>query len=193
MFDGGSRGNPSGHAGAGTYVLTRSFYHSEEALTSTSKSNIRTYLGLGKLTNNQAEYQGLVTGLEHVREALQNATSTQRSSETLDTVTVFVQGDSDLIIKQMKGVYACKSPKLKSYHKRALDLVKAIRKDCARSKCKCEITFEHVYREDNTIADKLANEAMDGKRSWTTTTATGLPSAPSRKGTTTGGDGAVEV
>jgi len=192
MFDGGSRGNPHGHAGAGTYIVTQKFYHSDNDDDTTTKrgkatkpktnvaqdkANVRTYLGLGKLTNNQAEYQGLVTGLEQILKAVKKFTASSSFCQELESVTVFIQGDSDLIVKQMKGLYACKSPKLKFYHRRALDLVKATKEECKKHRLGFDITFEHVYRADNKIADALANEAMDAQRSWTTTTM----STPPRK------------
>ena len=167
MFDGGSRGNPHGDAGSGTYILTRKFYSRDDTSTkqiTRSTVHIRTYLGLGMLTNNQAEYTGLVTGLKQVSKDL-----AKMNSKQLKEVVVFVQGDSDLIVKQMNGIYACKSPKLKSYHLDARGLVGAIQKRCKSMGANCKVTFEHVYREDNKIADALANEAMDAKRSWVTT------------------------
>ena len=179
MFDGGARGNPHGDAGSGTYILAQKFYSCNDTAkkkknTTTQKAakneivrstaHIRTYLGLGLLTNNQAEYTGLVKGLRHISKALhKNADKKQQLRE----VTIFVQGDSDLIIKQMNGIYACKSPKLKSYFGESKDLVAGIQKRCKSLGTTCQIIFEHVYRKDNKIADGLANEAMDAKRSWT--------------------------
>ncbi len=175
MFDGGSRGNPHGDAGSGTYILTRKFFSKQSKTEITRKTdNIRTYLGLGKLTNNQAEYTGLVNGLKKVLHDLQNTSAAK--------VVVFVQGDSDLIIKQLNGIYECKSPKLKPYHREAKELITSIQRRCQDLKSSCEITFEHVYRTDNKIADGLANEAMDAKRSWTTT-----------KGDDEDHDGVIEV
>lgn len=177
MFDGGSRGNPHGDAGSGTYVLMRKFYNSKssksKAKTKSTKTeitrsttNIRTYLGLGLLTNNQAEYTGLVTGLKELSVALEET----NSSEHLKDVSILIQGDSDLIVKQMNGIYACKSPKLKSFFQQSKSLVTAIKKRCKTLGVTCDMTFEHVYREHNKIADGLANEAMDAKRSWMTST-----------------------
>lgn len=176
MFDGGSRGNPHGHAGAGAYILQRSFFASEyESSTKKAPTEIlrhttrtRNYLGLGKLTNNQAEYMGLITGLKQVITALEKIYSPDSESRILEDVTVLVQGDSDLIVKQMKGIYACKSANLKSYHYRTKGLVKKVEKKLKTMGATWEITFEHVYRENNKIADGLANEAMDAQRSWTT-------------------------
>jgi len=178
MFDGGSRGNPHGDAGSGTYILTRKFYSSDVSAQQAKQSaktkitrdttKIRSYLGLGKLTNNQAEYTGLVTGLEQVLKTLEK-TRASSDLEVLKDVILHVQGDSDLIVKQMNGIYACKSPKLKSYYQRSKELVRSIQQRCKNMGVAFGVTFEHVYREDNKIADGLANEAMDAKRSWTTT------------------------
>jgi ribonuclease HI len=175
MFDGGSRGNPHGDAGSGTYILTRKFYNSDsKSKTKTtnteitrSTTNIRTYLGLGLLTNNQAEYTGLVNGLKGLSVALEE-TNTSDANKYLQDVIILIQGDSDLIVKQMNGIYACKSPKLKSFYQQSKSLVVAIKKRCKTLGVTCDITFQHVYRENNTIADGLANEAMDAKRSWMT-------------------------
>jgi len=176
MFDGGSRGNPHGHAGAGAYILKRSFCASEN--TSSAKKSpteilrhttrIRSYLGMGKLTNNQAEYMGLITGLENVSAALEKIGHPNGGCDILQDVNVLVQGDSDLIVKQLKGIYACKSANLKSYHQRAKNLVQKVRSKSKTMGATFDVTFEHVYRESNTIADGLANEAMDAQRSWAT-------------------------
>ena len=176
MFDGGSRGNPHGHAGAGAYILKRSFYAPEQTASTKRAATeihrhttrVRNYLGMGKLTNNQAEYMGLITGLEKVLAALEKIGTPGGACDILDDVTVLVQGDSDLIVKQMKGIYACKSANLKSYHQRAKTMVQKVQKTSKTMGATFDITFEHVYRESNTIADGLANEAMDAQRSWTT-------------------------
>ena len=89
----------------------------------------------------------------------------------------------------MNGIYQCKSPKLKSYFQKSLKLLEEIKKEIidpttntnnsysSKSKRRYQkddydIVFEHVYRDHNTIADGLANEAMDSKKSWMTTTST---------------------
>ena len=230
MFDGGSRGNPNGHAGSGTHIITRRFYNDnndndndekkQKSKTKTTKDiihrdklNIRSYLGFGLLTNNQAEYNGLVIGLEQILKILKNdsfirqqqqqqqqqqnsqsSSSSSRSQEDQKKqcrdITIIIQGDSDLIIKQMNGIYQCKSPKLKSYFQKSLKLLEEIKKEIVgpttntnnsknSSKSKrryqkddYDIVFEHVYRDHNTIADGLANAAMDSKKSWMTTTST---------------------
>jgi ribonuclease HI len=194
MFDGGSRGNPNGHAGSGTHIVTRRFYNNNNENNNNNDNNddnekkkskkkskdiihrdkldIRSYLGFGLLTNNQAEYNGLVIGLEQILQILQNDSSKrQEESSKQRDVTIIIQGDSDLIIKQMNGLYQCKSPKLKSYFTKSLLLIQEIKKEIGikRYQKDYDITFEHVYRDYNKIADGLANEAMDSKKSWMTT------------------------
>lgn len=88
-------------------------------------------------TNNVAEYSGLLAALDWCRE--QGATH------------VHIKSDSLLLVQQMKGVYKVKNEGLKSLYGRARLLCHEIGK----------VTFEHVRRELNTEADKLANLAMD--------------------------------
>jgi ribonuclease HI len=170
-FDGGSRENPNGVAGAGTHVLTRRFCelhksHDATATTTTTvilrtKTDIRTYLGNNQgITNNQAEYEGAIAGLEYVLQTLKSQPQIPRS------VQVIVQGDSNLVIQQMKGNWACRSSNLQPLFERAKRLVRDMELCCVDSNF--NITYEHVYRSDNKIADALANQAMDAQKSWTT-------------------------
>jgi probable phosphoglycerate mutase len=88
-------------------------------------------------TNNVAEYQGLISALEWC--AGQGATP------------VTIRSDSLLLIQQMRGAYRVKSEGLKPLHGRARQRVLQIG----------QVDFEHVPREDNGDADRLANLAMD--------------------------------
>jgi len=99
------------------------------------------YFFLGICTNNQAEYQGLVEGLKAATEKGMNR--------------LRVQGDSQLVIRQMKGEYAVKNEALRAPYREAKTLA---------SSCD-ECHFEHVERSLNSIADRLANVAMDERRS----------------------------
>lgn len=92
---------------------------------------------LGLATNNVAEYSGLIAAL---RWAAANGIS-----------TLHVCADSELLVKQMRGEYRVKSPGLQPLHEQARTLVRQIG----------DVTFEHVRREFNKDADRLANEAMD--------------------------------
>ena len=128
-FDGGSRGNP-GTAGAGM-VLYDSEYGAE------IWSGYQ-YLGETN-TNNEAEYMGLITGLQCAR--------------SLGIEHIVAQGDSQLILRQLEGRYKVNSPNLKAYYDEALSLSKEF----------SSFKTSHIERNRNARADALANEAMDTK------------------------------
>jgi len=88
-------------------------------------------------TNNVAEYQGLLAAL---------AWSVDQSASALH-----VRSDSLLLVQQMRGVYKVKNEGLKSLYGRARLLADRIGR----------VTYEHVRRELNAHADRLANQAMD--------------------------------
>ena len=92
---------------------------------------------IGSATNNVAEYNGLLAAL---RWAVENGVS-----------ALHVKADSELIVKQMRGEYRVKNPGLLPLYEEARDLVRQIGR----------VRFEHVRREHNKDADRLANEAMD--------------------------------
>ena len=92
---------------------------------------------LALATNNVAEYKGLLAALAW---AAQHGVS-----------RLHVRSDSLLLVKQMDGAYRVKHPGLQPLHEEARGLAKRIGR----------VTFEHVRRELNTHADRLANEAMD--------------------------------
>ena len=94
MFDGGSRGNP-GPAGFGAVVFDE-----------TGETVLQARGGfVGKTTNNVAEYEGLIACLE--------------LAKSLEAKEVMVVGDSQLVIKQMKGEYRVKNPGLKPLFEKA--------------------------------------------------------------------------
>lgn len=123
--DGGSRGNP-GPSACG-YVLI-----GDDDTVLVDKG---VYLGI--TTNNQAEYQGLKSGLE---EALR-----------MGAREVTVRLDSLLVVNQMKGVFKVKNRELWPIHESIKELVGRFRK----------VSFTHVPRELNKLADAAANRAMD--------------------------------
>jgi len=88
-------------------------------------------------TNNVAEYSGLLAAL---RWAVAN-----------NIATLHIRSDSELLVKQMKGQYRVKNPGLQPLYEEAVALARQIGR----------VTFEHVRREFNKDADRLANEAMD--------------------------------
>lgn len=92
---------------------------------------------LGVATNNVAEYRGLLAALAWAARH--------------DVDTLFVRSDSLLLVKQMRGEYRVKHPGLLPLWEAARGLARQIR----------TVRFEHVRRELNKDADRLANEAMD--------------------------------
>ena len=94
---------------------------------------------LGRLPNNQAEYQALLT-------ALGIAASYTPSS-------LLVRMDSELVVRQMTGQYRVKNAVLQELHGRAQAIIRTIG----------PVSFEHVPRSLNAEADRLANLALDGK------------------------------
>ncbi len=125
--DGASRGNP-GPAGAGALIKDPS-----------AKVVRRLKKFLGRTTNNVAEYSALVLGLEAAR------------SMGIDRISVFA--DSELIVKQLNGVYKVKSEDLRPLYEKASALSKGFK----------EFSIKHIYREKNAAADALSNEAIDGR------------------------------
>jgi ribonuclease HI len=122
--DGGSRGNP-GPAGYGVHIIRD------------DGSVVELKASIGIATNNIAEYNGLVAALRWaVDEGLRS---------------LHVKADSELMVKQMLGVYRVKNPGLQPLFEEARRLADQIG----------GVTFEHVRREVNQDADRLANEAMD--------------------------------
>lgn len=88
-------------------------------------------------TNNVAEYSGLLAALRWAAEHGVRA--------------LHVRSDSELLVKQMKGEYRVKNPGLQPLYEEARALARQIGR----------VKFEHVRRELNKEADRLANEAMD--------------------------------
>ncbi|WP_432098284.1 bifunctional RNase H/acid phosphatase [Streptomyces sp. WAC 04229] len=124
--DGGSRGNP-GPAGYGAVVL--------DAATGESLVEAAEYLGV--VTNNVAEYRGLLAGL--------------RAAKELDPdARVHVRMDSKLVVEQMSGRWKIKHPDMKP-----------LAAEAARVFPPGRVTYEWIPRADNKHADRLANEAMD--------------------------------
>jgi len=123
--DGGARGNP-GPAGYGVVI------QDEAGRKVAALSQF-----LGHQTNNFAEYQGLIAALEY---------STAHGHKALRVIT-----DSELLERQIKGIYKVKNPTLRDLHARAKELI--ARLDW--------FSISHVLRGKNQEADRLANEAMD--------------------------------
>lgn len=97
---------------------------------------------LGVATNNVAEYTAVLRALETLASLLE-------SKATEAEVRVCM--DSMLVVKQMTGEWKLKHPGLKPLAARVGELARLFK----------TVTYEHVYREFNKDADRLANEAMD--------------------------------
>lgn len=123
--DGGSRGNP-GPSATGYVVLNTDNTVLEEG---------GEYLGI--TTNNQAEYQAVLLGLQRAKE--------------LGAHEVDFRVDSMLIVNQMSGVYKVKNRDLWPIHERIKDLIAQFSK----------VSFQHVRREFNTHADSMVNKILD--------------------------------
>ena len=122
--DGGARGNP-GPAGYGVVVQDES-----------GKKVAALSEYLGHQTNNFAEYQGLIAALEY---GLQHGKAMK------------VISDSELLVRQIKGIYKVKNATLQDLHGRAKELIAQMQ----------WFSIGHALREHNQEADRLANEAMD--------------------------------
>ena len=93
--------------------------------------------GIGEATNNVAEYTAVIEGLA--------------MAQRLGARTVTVRSDSLLLVNQLTGRYRVKTPHLQPLHRKVRSLAAGFDR----------ISFEHVRREFNTEADRLANEGVD--------------------------------
>jgi ribonuclease HI len=125
-IDGASRGNP-GPAAYAVVLARPGLPVVEEADT------------IGKATNNVAEYTALVEGLQLAAE--------------LGVKHLSVFSDSELMVKQMNGLYRVKNPELLDLYNEARRLASGFEK----------LTITHVRREQNSRADAIGNDALDGK------------------------------
>ena len=123
--DGGARGNP-GPDGYGVVIKDES-----------GKKVAALSEYLGHQTNNFAEYQGLIAALEY---------AVKTGPKALKLVS-----DSELLVRQIKGIYKVKNAVLQDLHARAKELIAQLD----------WFSIGHAFREQNQEADRLANEAMD--------------------------------
>jgi ribonuclease HI len=124
FFDGCCKGNP-GPGGAGAVLY-------KDGLEIWSDC---TFVGK-KVTNNIAEYTGLIIGL--------------KQAVNMKIKHLTVNGDSQLVIKQMTGLYKVNSENLIEMYKTAKQLEKSFE----------SISYNHVYRKDNKRADELSNDGL---------------------------------
>jgi ribonuclease HI len=125
--DGGSRGNP-GPAASGAVVTDES---------GTVVREIGTFLGT--TTNNVAEWTGLISGVEAALE--------------LGADEIVIRLDSELVIKQLTGVYRVKHPNMIPLHTKAKALLKKFR----------HVDIKHVPRRQNAAADAVVNAVLDAR------------------------------
>lgn len=136
--DGGSRGNP-GPAAYG-YVIKDISNLPASAPVTESAGIILEKCGnyLGVTTNNQAEYRGLLAGITWVNTHYPQA-------------ELQIKLDSLLIVNQVKGLYKVKNQELKPLYQQVLA-------ELAKLK---SWNIAHTYREGNSLADSLVNQALD--------------------------------
>ena len=125
--DGGARGNP-GPAGIGVVIEENGVMIAE----------FGKYIG-DKITNNWAEYEALVLALMEAEKL------------GLTKKTIEIRMDSELIVRQMQGVYKVKDKDLKVQYARVRELLSDF----------TAVEFVHIPREKNKEADRLVNEAID--------------------------------
>lgn len=154
MFDGGARGNP-GVGGSGASITVRDTTENLHVSASSSANeslrrtiHVRYYVG-ANVTNNQAEYQGLLYGLAAAKREVQRE-SGRLTTETAMTTDLLVQGDSNLIIEQLKGSYRVNSKKLIPLYRKAKELLESISNLGPHN-----LSLEHVYRDHNKVADGM--------------------------------------
>jgi len=124
-IDGASRGNP-GPAGIGVVIMDE------------KKKKIKElYKYIGEATNNIAEYNALIYGLEEI--------------SALKADEIVINMDSELVAQQLNGEYKVKDPNIKLLFEKALAILKSFD----------GFEVRHIVREKNKEADKLANKAIN--------------------------------
>ena len=129
--DGASRGNP-GLSGAGIVIFDE-----------TGKIISEEKQFLGVMTNNAAEYSALILSLEAIRKLKNNKTQIP---------AVRFYSDSQLMVNQITGKFKVKDLQLSKFHKEFLTTAK---------KMNLDFSAIHIPRNENKLADKLANKAID--------------------------------
>jgi ribonuclease HI len=104
------------------------------------------FLGSRRVTNNEAEYHGMLLALD---EALKQVRAfAERHPPSSCHVDIQINGDSDLIIQQMLGNYQVRSENLVPLHRQANTLVASIQQIMDT-----QVRYQHVYRDNNAVAD----------------------------------------
>jgi ribonuclease HI len=112
---------------------------------------------IGRMTNNVAEYYGLIAALDY--------------AQSHGVRSIHIESDSELLVKQMRGQYKVKSEDLRPLFERARKMSQALE----------SFRIDHVYREQNREPDALANAALD-ETSGATTGAAAAPKSEAKAG-----------
>lgn len=124
--DGGARGNP-GNAAIGVVISNNYFY--------------KKFIGIK--TNNQAEYEAVIFALKKVKQIY--------GREKSKNLKLIFYSDSELMVKQLNGLYKIKEEELKNLFITIWNLKQDFK----------QVEFNLIKREENRLADKLVNEALD--------------------------------
>lgn len=134
--DGASRGNP-GNASFGVVCFKGDISPTLGEFKKNEKSAVFAVgFPLGVATNNEAEYRAILYALEECKKR--------------GILSPTLYSDSELVVKQLNGLYKVKDAKMRVFFTQAMPLMRAIHP-----------TIVHVRREKNQIADFLANRALD--------------------------------
>lgn len=133
--DGGSRGNP-GPSAIGVVIKSK-----DQKIVELAE-----YLGI--TTNNVAEYTAVIKALEYL---IDKKITTNQLTFVLD---------SELVVKQIKGLYKVKLPHLQELNQKIKKLISEIQSINQSIK----ISFDHVLREKNKDADRLVNSCLDSQK-----------------------------
>ncbi len=134
-FDGASRNNPSGPAGCGWVLYEMNSHGADSSYIAKGSEYLGRYV-----SNNQAEYQGLLKGLQYIY------------NKDIQCDAVHIRGDSQIVIRQLEGLYQVRSSNIRPYYDEVKEMLEKI--DCNTHR------FLHVPRWKNAIADSLANQAI---------------------------------
>jgi len=98
---------------------------------------------IGKATNNEAEYQAVIFALKKIKALF--------GKKKVKDYEIEVKSDSQLLVSQLKGEYKLKEPHIQKLFIQVWNLMTDLGK----------VDFKYIPREENKLADKLANEALD--------------------------------
>ena len=142
-FDGASRSQ--GIHGAGVAGWGAAMWNAGKNGEGDPDGTTTGFLGEG-VSNNVSEYAGMLACLTHAAED---------AKRTTPTYPIVIQGDSMLVMRQTEGAWACRAASLRTVYEECCRLLRELRG------LGVDIRIEHTYREFNTTADALSNEAVD--------------------------------